>query len=56
MQSDLEIAQQAKLQRISQLAEARLGIPSQHLEPYGHYKAKLDSTISLISNSVQTAS
>ena len=41
MQSDLEIAQQATLQRISQLADARLGIPSQHLEPYGHYKAKI---------------
>src|SRR6478609_8053399 len=41
MQSDIEIAQQAKLQRISALAEERLGIGEQHLESYGHYKAKL---------------
>jgi formate--tetrahydrofolate ligase len=41
MQSDIEIAQQAKLQRISSLAEERLGIGEQHLESYGHYKAKL---------------
>jgi formate--tetrahydrofolate ligase len=39
--SDIEIAQQAKLQRIVPLAHERLGILEQHLEPYGHYKAKL---------------
>jgi formate--tetrahydrofolate ligase len=38
--SDIEIAQQAKLQRIVKIAE-KLGIPDAHLEPYGHYKAKV---------------
>jgi len=39
--SDIQIAQQAKLERVSALAVERLGIPDQHLEPYGHYKAKV---------------
>ena len=39
--SDIEIAQGARMQRIIPLAAARLGIADQHLEPYGHYKAKL---------------
>ncbi|MGH6630092.1 MAG: formate--tetrahydrofolate ligase, partial [Burkholderiales bacterium] len=38
--SDIEIAQQAKMLRISKIAE-KLGIPEEHLEPYGHYKAKV---------------
>ncbi len=41
MASDIEIAQQATLKRITQIAQDRLGIPDEHLEPYGHYKAKL---------------
>src|SRR5262245_20422951 len=41
MASDIEIAQKAKLERISKVALARLGIPEEHLEPYGHYKAKV---------------
>ena len=41
MASDIEIAQQATLQRISQVAADKLGIADEHLEPYGHYKAKL---------------
>ena len=41
MLSDIEIAQQARMQRISVLARERLGIAEEHLEPYGHYKAKL---------------
>ncbi|HWA11589.1 MAG TPA: formate--tetrahydrofolate ligase [Burkholderiales bacterium] len=41
MLSDIEIAQQATLKRIVPLAQERLGIPEAHLEPYGHYKAKL---------------
>src|SRR5216684_4538985 len=41
MPSNIEIAQKAKLRRISELAEERLGIPEEHLEPYGRYKAKL---------------
>jgi formate--tetrahydrofolate ligase len=38
--SDIEIAQQAKLARITKVAE-KLGIPEEHLVPYGHYKAKV---------------
>jgi len=38
--SDIEIAQQAKMQRVSKIAE-KLGIPDEHLVPYGHYKAKV---------------
>ncbi len=38
--SDIEIAQQAKLLRVSKIAE-KLGIPQEHLVPYGHYKAKV---------------
>ena len=41
MSSDIEIAQAAKLQRISKVALERLGIAEEHLEPYGHYKAKV---------------
>ncbi|HEX5094096.1 MAG TPA: formate--tetrahydrofolate ligase [Burkholderiales bacterium] len=41
MPSDIEIAQAAKLQRISKIALERLGIAEEHLEPYGHYKAKV---------------
>lgn len=39
--SDIEIAQQAKMQPIISLAKERLGIEAKHLDPYGHYKAKL---------------
>jgi len=41
MASDIEIAQAAKLQRISKVALDKLGIAEEHLEPYGHYKAKV---------------
>src|SRR5512146_3303149 len=41
MASDIEIAQAAKLQRISKVALEKLGIPEDHLEPYGHTKAKI---------------
>ena len=41
MPSDIEIAQAATLQRISKVALERLGIAEEHLEPYGHYKAKV---------------
>jgi formate--tetrahydrofolate ligase len=40
MASDIAIAQQAKLKRINEVA-ATLGIPEEHLVPYGHYKAKV---------------
>jgi len=38
--SDIEIAQKATLLRVTRIAE-KLGIPEEHLEPYGHYKAKV---------------
>ena len=41
MPSDIEIAQKARLQRITQIAKDKLGIDEQYLEPYGHYKAKV---------------
>jgi formate--tetrahydrofolate ligase len=40
MSSDIEIAQQAKMKRITEVAHT-LGIADEHLEPYGHYKAKV---------------
>ena len=43
MLADIEIAQQATLKRINELAADRLGIPENQIEPYGHYKAKLSS-------------
>ncbi|MGN5882312.1 formate--tetrahydrofolate ligase [Staphylococcus simulans] len=39
--SDLDIANQATLQPIKEIAE-KVGIPEDALEPYGHYKAKID--------------
>ncbi|QFY44928.1 formate--tetrahydrofolate ligase [Candidatus Methylospira mobilis] len=39
--SDIEIAQQAHMQPIIALAAERLSIAAKHLDPYGHYKAKL---------------
>jgi formate--tetrahydrofolate ligase len=41
MASDIEIAQAAKMQRISAVAREKLGIAEEHLEPFGHYKAKI---------------
>ena len=41
MPSDIEIAQAAKMQRIAEVAREKLGIGEEHLEPYGHYKAKV---------------
>ena len=40
MPTDIEIAQNAHLERIGYIA-ARAGIPDDALEPYGHYKAKV---------------
>jgi formate--tetrahydrofolate ligase len=39
--SNIEIAQQAKMQPIVRLARERLGIPEEALEPYGRFKAKV---------------
>ena len=41
MASDIEIAQAANMQPIAKLAQEKLGIAPEHLEPYGHYKAKV---------------
>ncbi|MCK5556648.1 MAG: formate--tetrahydrofolate ligase, partial [Alphaproteobacteria bacterium] len=41
MPSDIDIAQKAKMQRISEMAAEKLGIAEEHLEPYGHYKTKV---------------
>ena len=51
MPSDIEIAQTARLDRIVDVA-ARIGIPDDALEPYGHVKAKvsLDYLASLPDN------
>jgi formate--tetrahydrofolate ligase len=38
--SDIEIAQAAKMERVVKIAQ-KLGIPEEHLVPYGHYKAKV---------------
>lgn len=43
MLSDIEIAQQAKMRRISAVA-AELGLGEDEYEPYGHYKAKVALT------------
>ena len=40
MSSDIEIAQNANMLRINEVAK-KLGISVDHLEPYGHYKAKV---------------
>lgn len=42
--SDIEIAQAAKMKKISEIAES-LGISDDYLEPYGHYKAKLSESL-----------
>jgi formate--tetrahydrofolate ligase len=39
--SDIEIARQAPMRRITDMARERLGIADEHLVPYGHYKAKI---------------
>lgn len=39
--SDIEIAQQAEMKSIIGLVEEKYGIPAEHLDPYGHYKAKV---------------
>src|SRR5512132_3271308 len=39
--SDIEISQAAKKRPILDIAREKLGIAPEHLEPYGHYKAKI---------------
>ena len=38
--SDIDIAQKTKMLRVTRIAE-KLGIPEEHLVPYGHFKAKV---------------
>jgi formate--tetrahydrofolate ligase len=45
MDADITIARNAKLEKIAELAEARLGIDPNDLEPYGHYKAKVSKKL-----------
>ena len=40
MQSDIEIAQQSTMKKITDIATA-IGIPEDSIEPYGHYKGKI---------------
>ncbi len=40
MESDIEIAQKAKMKKVVDVA-ATLGIPEDSIEPYGHYKGKI---------------
>jgi len=39
--SDIEIAQRTKMKPVITLAKEKLGIDAEHLDPYGHFKAKL---------------
>ena len=39
--SDIEIAQQATMHPIIALAKEQYGIDAEHLDPFGHYKAKI---------------
>jgi formate--tetrahydrofolate ligase len=39
--SDIEISQSAKKRPILDIAREKLGVGPEHLEPYGHYKAKV---------------
>ncbi|WP_415236854.1 formate--tetrahydrofolate ligase [Sneathiella sp.] len=39
--SDIEIANQARMKPVLDIAKDRLGVDAQNLEPYGHYKAKI---------------
>src|SRR5258708_39405723 len=44
MPSSLEIAQEAQLRPITEIAEAA-GVPADGIEPYGRYKAKIDLSV-----------
>ncbi|ARN82584.1 formate--tetrahydrofolate ligase [Methylocystis bryophila] len=39
--SDIEISQAAKMRPILDVAREKLGIPAEHVQPYGHYKGKI---------------
>ncbi|MEM7542969.1 MAG: formate--tetrahydrofolate ligase [Pseudomonadota bacterium] len=42
--SDIDIARQAQLKPVRELAAQQFNITDEHLEPYGHYKAKLKTS------------
>ena len=44
MLTDIEIAQQAKMKKINDVA-ASIGITEDELDPYGHYKAKINDSL-----------
>ena len=44
MLTDIEIAQSAKLRKISEIA-TEIGVAESEYEPYGHYKAKLNESL-----------
>jgi formate--tetrahydrofolate ligase len=44
MLSDIEIAKQAKMLKITEVAK-KIGVSEDDLEPYGHYKAKLSEAL-----------
>ena len=44
MLTDIEIAKQAKMKKITEIAED-IGVSAEDLEPYGHYKAKLSEEL-----------
>lgn len=44
MLTDIEIAQNAKMKDINEIA-ASLGISSEEIDPYGHYKAKISDSV-----------
>lgn len=44
MLSDIELAKQAKMLKISEIAE-KIGVSGEEYEPYGHYKAKLSESL-----------
>lgn len=44
MLTDIEIAKQAKMKKITEIAEG-IGVSGDDLEPYGHYKAKLSEEL-----------
>ncbi|MGZ8163802.1 MAG: formate--tetrahydrofolate ligase, partial [Methylobacter sp.] len=48
--SDIEIAQKANMKPIIGLVNEHYGIDAIHLDPYGHYKAKL--SLDYVNNSL----
>ena len=44
MKTDIEIAQNAKMLKIAEVAK-NLGVSEEDIEPYGHYKAKLSESL-----------